>query len=428
MRGGQDDAVVWKRSRSLRRAKLVVAVSFISNLGILAVFKYAEWILGNINHILQTDIASNFSLVLPVGISFYTFQALSYTLDVYRGEIKPEKNIFRYALFVSFFPQLVAGPIERSKNLLPQVDNVQNIRFSFDNFRNGLCLVTYGLFMKLVVADRVALFVDNVFDNYSGYGFVELVLAAVLFAVQILCDFNGYSTIAIGAAQIMGIQLMKNFNHPYLAISIKDFWRRWHISLTSWFTDYLYIPLGGNRKGLPRKMLNTMIVFFVSGLWHGASWHYVAWGLLHGIYHNIETLVNKARGRPRIKKKQLAAGPKVIRIIVTFILADIAWVFFRADSCKIAIKYFLCMFKSFYTTSLMEIGLSGYDWFTIAAALIFMFIIGILHERGIAVREALFKRNIVLRWIFYMIAFWSVLIFGIYGAAYDDSQFIYFQF
>ena len=262
--------------------KLCVAGSLISNLGILCLFKYGNFILSNLTSFASalgiTGANRHLDLLLPVGISFYTFQALSYTIDVYRGDtddgIRVEKNIFKYALFVSFFPQLVAGPIERSKNLLRQIQNIEYIPvWNFDRVRDGFFLMIWGLFQKLVIADRASLLVNNVVNHYQKYGFIELLIAMILFAFQIYCDFSGYTNIARGAAQVMGFSLTNNFRQPYLAVNIKDFWRRWHISLTSWFTDYLYIPLGGNRKGTLRKYLNVFIVFSISGLWHGASWN-----------------------------------------------------------------------------------------------------------------------------------------------------------
>lgn len=220
------------------------------NLGILFIFKYANFAIGNINKIMSlmgvTTIERRLDLLLPVGISFYTFQALSYTFDVYKKDIVPEKNLLKYALYVSFFPQLVAGPIERSTRLLPQVQNVENINvWDYNRIRDGLILMLWGFFQKLVIADRASILVDNVINNYINYGFFEISIAVFLFAFQIYCDFGGYSNIARGAAKVMGFDLMLNFRQPYLAKSIKEFWRRWHISLTSWFTDYLYIPLGG---------------------------------------------------------------------------------------------------------------------------------------------------------------------------------------
>lgn len=269
--------------KSVRLKKWVVAGSFTVNLAILFFFKYFDFALSNVNRILTavgiSMIEKPFDVLLPVGISFYTFQALSYTMDVYRGDVRAERNILKYALFVSFFPQLVAGPIEQSKNLLSQVEKAHTFQlWNYNRIANGAVIMLWGYFQKMVIADRVALLVDTVYDKYWLYGSTALILASVLFAVQIYCDFASYSSIAIGAAEIMGFSLMENFDTPYFSRSVKEFWRRWHISLSSWFRDYLYIPLGGNRKGKVRKYINTMVVFLTSGLWHGASWNFVVWG------------------------------------------------------------------------------------------------------------------------------------------------------
>lgn len=260
--------------------KMIVALSFVFSMGILFYFKYIEFAFISMKRLfLLINIqlsAPAFDIILPVGISFYTLQALSYIVDVYRAETHAEKNFCKYALFVSFFPQLVAGPIERSKNLLKQLSVPRS--FCFENAWEGLLLMLWGYFLKIVLADRIALFVDTVYGDFTTYSGVYLIVATVLFAVQIYCDFSGYSVIAMGAAKILGISLMENFNAPYLSVSIHEFWRKWHISLSSWFRDYLYIPLGGNRKGKLRKYLNTMLVFLLSGLWHGAQLSFIAWG------------------------------------------------------------------------------------------------------------------------------------------------------
>lgn len=277
----------WIKSCSLdeirknRYKKYTVALSFILNLAVLFYFKYCNFALNALGKIFQmAHIELNvpvLDIILPVGISFYTFQALSYTMDIYRNEIYAEKNFFRYALFVSFFPQLVAGPIERSKNLLKQLAEPQ--KMNFQSARDGFLLMLWGFFLKIVLADRIALLVDTVYADHSIYSGWYLIVATVLFAIQIYCDFYGYSTIAMGASEILGIHLMENFNAPYLSTSTTEFWRKWHISLTSWFKDYLYIPLGGNRKGTSiRKHINKLIVFLVSGLWHGASFSFIVWG------------------------------------------------------------------------------------------------------------------------------------------------------
>lgn len=270
----------WNNSKIIRWKRIVVFLSLFVNLSSLFFFKYFNFICNNINMILgKIGFTLNipaFDILLPVGISFYTFQALGYTIDVYRGDIYAEKNILKYALFVSFFPQLVAGPIERSKNLLKQIN--RPVLFNIENVRYGLFTMAYGLFLKLVMADRIAIIIDPILENYESYHGMIIAMCIVLFAFQIYCDFHGYTQIAIGSAKVLGYDLQENFNSPYLAINIKDFWRRWHISLTTWFTDYIYIPLGGNRKGKARKYINTIFVFLCSGLWHGASWAYVAWG------------------------------------------------------------------------------------------------------------------------------------------------------
>ena len=264
----------YEMTKQMVLKKWIVAGSLVINLGMLFYFKYINFALSILmDAFAKIHIQLNipvFDVILPVGISFYTFQALSYTMDVYRDEIYAEKNFFRYALFVSFFPQLVAGPIERSKNLLRQLAVPK--RFCFEDAREGLLLMLWGFFLKIVLADRIAIFVDTVYGNFSTYSGAYLVVATMLFAIQIYCDFAGYSTIAMGSAKVLGIGLMENFDAPYLSTSVSEFWRRWHISLTSWFRDYLYIPLGGSQKGTIRKYINKMIVFLVSGLWHGAAW------------------------------------------------------------------------------------------------------------------------------------------------------------
>lgn len=267
-----------KRQSQVR--KLFLIVGLILNFGMLFYFKYINFVSMTINRIVSR-IGLNFSfpsyeIILPVGISFFIFQAVGYMIDVYRGVIVAEKNPFRYALFVSFFPQLVAGPIERSGNLLRQLR--MTTKFDAKNAKSGLLTIAYGLFLKIVLADNIATLIDPIFDSIYDYSGMQLLFASILFAFQIYCDFNGYTLIAIGSAEILGYGLNKNFDSPYLAVSVKDFWRRWHISLTSWFRDYLYIPLGGSRKGRYRKQLNTMIVFLFSGLWHGAAWKFVVWG------------------------------------------------------------------------------------------------------------------------------------------------------
>lgn len=276
--------LVERNAGNYRRQKVFLVVNLLINLGILFVFKYYNFINESIFHLfslwgIRWEVP-NLGVLLPVGISFYTFQAIGYSIDVYRGDLKAERNLFVYALFVSFFPQLVAGPIERAKNLLPQFR--QKHHFDEANVIRGMKLMLWGYFMKLCVADRLALYVDAVYNNIPQHNGTSLLIASVFFAFQIYCDFGGYSLIAIGAARVMGFSLMENFRRPYFAQSIKEFWGRWHISLSTWFKDYVYIPLGGNRVGRFRHALNLFVTFLVSGIWHGANWTFVLWGGFHG--------------------------------------------------------------------------------------------------------------------------------------------------
>ena len=305
-------------------------------LGVLFFYKYFNFLAGTV-----MDIGAYFQLpmgdltadvILPVGISFYTFQTLSYVIDVYRGEIKTERNFFFYALFVSFFPQLVAGPIERPDNLIPQLREPK--KWSNEDAVKGAKHMLVGFFKKICVADTVAVYVNAVYNNAQTATGIGVILATVLFAVQIYCDFSGYTDIAIGCARIMGIRLMKNFDHPYMATSIKEFWSRWHISLSSWFRDYLYIPLGGNRCSKSRHLFNLFFVFLVSGLWHGAAWTFVIWGAIHGVYQVFGNLTWKLRNKilSKVGLSERSVGIVWIRRVITFVLVSFAWIFFRANS------------------------------------------------------------------------------------------------
>lgn len=277
--------------------KLILSLVIFLCISVLAIFKYVGFFFDNIQKLFSVLHIScsvpEIDILLPVGISFYLFQAIGYVIDVYRGRVKAEKNFLLYATFLSFFPQLVAGPIERAENLLNQFS--ERHYFDYKKVRDNLLLMLWGLFMKMVIADRISIFVDIVYNNYTEHNGWLLVIATVLFAFQIYCDFAGYSTIAIGAAGVMGFTLMENFNSPYCAMGIREFWARWHISLTGWFRDYVYIPLGGNRRGRLLKGINTLIVFFLSGLWHGANWSYICWGLLNGMFIVMEDFYSNLR-------------------------------------------------------------------------------------------------------------------------------------
>lgn len=421
--------------------RIVVAVSFVINLGILAFFKYYDFVLNNINVALSVfsieAFEKPFDLLLPVGISFYTFQALSYTVDVYRGDIEAERNPLKYALFVAFFPQLVAGPIERSVNLLNQVRDVHNMKlWNYERIARGLILMTWGFFLKMVIADRAALLVNEVYNSYWMYGSGELIVATFLFAIQILCDFAGYSIIAIGAAKVMGFSLMENFNAPYFASSIQEFWRRWHISLSTWFRDYLYFPLGGSRCSRTKHYRNIMVVFLVSGLWHGASWNFVIWGFLHGAYQVVgiatRSLRNKAWNVLGVKTEAMSWN--LGKILVTFCLVSIAWVFFRASTLTDAMEILQTMLFGwdpwvFFDGTLFALGLSGDELSILVMAIALLFGVDLIrYFKDESIDDFLISQNLWFRWAVVIFLICAVAVFGVYGPQFIPQQFIYFQF
>ncbi len=403
---------------------------------VLGCFKYFDFLLSSLNELLGifqvSAIVSPIHFLLPVGISFYTFQAVGYVVDVYRGDTEAEHDLVTYALFVAFFPQLVAGPIERSKNLLGQVRKVHT--FSFESLREGFLIMLWGFFLKLVIADRTAVFVDAVYNDYHTYGGVYLILATILFGIQIYCDFAGYSTIAVGAAHVLGIHLMENFEAPYFATSVSAFWRRWHISLTSWFRDYLYIPLGGNRKGKIRKYCNIVVVFFTSGLWHGADWSFVIWGGLNGIYQVIGAVFSPVRKKVAqlMGFSEKSLGGKLLQGIVTFSLVDFAWIFFRASNMKEAFEIIGSMFSIhnpwiLWDGSLYQLGLNQHNFTLMLLAIGILACVDYMKQRGYCIRNVILQQDTWCRWLCYLVGIFTVVILGRYGASYG-STFIYFQF
>lgn len=331
-----------KKEESIRQRKLLLGFSLLFNLGMLALFKYYNFFIESWIDAWKvfgvTMELTTLKIILPVGISFYTFQTLSYTIDVYRKKLEPTSNFIQFAAFVSFFPQLVAGPIERAKNLLPQFANrrVFNSQFAL----SGFYLIIWGLFKKVVIAENCAFFVNQIFDGSLEHSSIELLFGAVLFGLQIYGDFSGYSDIAIGVARLFGFSLMVNFSFPYFSRDIAEFWRRWHISLSTWFRDYLYIPLGGSRGSLFKQIRNVLIVFLVSGFWHGANWTFIAWGALHALLFLPLLLVKSNRTHIDSTKIVLKELPK---IVITFLLVSVAWIFFRADSVTFAFDYIMQM-------------------------------------------------------------------------------------
>lgn len=419
------------------KKKLTVALSFVINLGILFFFKYSNFAMDTVAGFFSLFNVSlnvpHFDIILPVGISFYTFQALSYTMDVYRGDIYAEKDFITYALYVSFFPQLVAGPIERSKNLLKQLNLF--LKFDYARALDGFLIMLWGYFLKVVLADRIAVFVDTVYKNMSSYKGAYMALATILFAVQIYCDFAGYSTIAVGAAKVMGIDIMENFKAPYLSLTVGEFWRNWHISLTSWFRDYLYFPLGGSRKGKVRKNINKMIVFLVSGLWHGADFSFVIWGGLNGLYLVLGEALMPIRNKlvKLFGLNRESVGHRIASCIVTFFLVDFAWIFFRAQSVSeafYAVKSIFTVFNPWVLVdgSVYNCGLGVKEFNLMLIGIFILLFADIQKKRGIVIRSMILKQDAWCRILLIALFVTFILIFGIWGTGYNAASFIYFQF
>jgi len=399
-------------SRQNNKNKFILWSCLIVNLGILFIFKYSNFVIDTINSIpnyIRFGIkVPLLEVLLPVGISFYTFQAIGYTIDVYRGTIKPEKNFFTYALFVSFFPQLVAGPIERAKNLLPQF-NRKHI-FNTEKAMEGFQLMVWGYFMKICVADRAAIYVDTIFNDLSNYSGSSVLLASFLFTIQIYCDFCGYSLIAIGVAKLMGYDLMENFHRPYFSTNIRDFWKRWHISLSSWFMDYVYIPLGGNRCSLRRHLLNLFITFVVSGMWHGANWTFMIWGIYHGILIIISTLCRKYSS----KKTYDYPLHRLIKGICTFLLVMFGWIIFRSNNLEDA---YIAINKIFSKWTDLYVDKTVFFYFSLSFTILFMY--DLLNE---------LNKNIIKKYYYKDLTYSLLIIAIIILGCFSGGKFIYFQF
>jgi alginate O-acetyltransferase complex protein AlgI len=405
-----------------RRKKLWMIASLIANIGVLAIFKYYNFINENISYLLHGAGYENpipfLKILLPIGLSFHTFQAMSYTIEVYRGNQKAERHFGIYALYVMFYPQLVAGPIERPQNLLWQFRKEHH--FDYDRVVSGLKIMLWGFFKKLVIADRLALYVNAVYGQPEHHTGLSMIIATIFFAFQIYCDFSGYSEIAIGTAKVMGFDLMKNFNRPYLAKDVAEFWSRWHISLSTWFKDYLYISLGGNRVAVPRWYFNLFIVFLISGLWHGANWTYIIWGGLNGLYLVFAIIRAKYLDKQFAKLIKLPSRfLAVFNISLTFVLICFSWIFFRAKNVSEAVliikKIGTLKGPVFLDYTLMFYGLCG---------LSILLLRELKHEyfkNSISVFD---NKNAVIRYAAYTIIVMMILLIGVF----DGSQFIYFQF
>lgn len=420
---------------SRTRGVLVLGIAIV--LAVLFTFKYAGFASGALSGALWRLGAGQpvplIRLALPVGISFWTFQTIAYLIDIARGNQAAERNVLSYGLFIAFFPQVSAGPIARSGQLLPQLATKH--RFEYDLMRSGLLLMLWGFFKKLVVADPLAMIVNTVYGDPDKFATdpIVLIAATVAFSVQIYCDFSGYTDIVRGSARLFGVNLLPNFARPYEARSIREFWRRWHMSLMSWFKDYVYIPLGGSRVSPWRRRLNILAVFLVSGLWHGAGLTFVVWGLLNGLYQIVGEWLAPLRERVagQFKLRPESSIRKVIATMITFGLVTIAWVFFRAESMADAFLILQAMLRPVWTShtnyALGHIGLSLIQLKVVAVATATVFITEWISGR-IDLPGLVYRQNVVVRWIIYQGTVMTVVIFGFYGAQYDAASFAYFKF
>jgi alginate O-acetyltransferase complex protein AlgI len=409
---------------TLQKKRILLGLCMLINLGMLAFFKYYNFFTESFSLILtQLGMQSNLktlNIILPVGISFYSFQSLSYSIDIYRGKIKPTNDFISFMTFVSFFPQLVAGPIERASDLLPQFLKAR--AFRKEHLISGFRFILYGLFKKMVIADRMAYFVDLVYDSPDSYNGTVLLAATFMFGIQIYCDFSGYSDIAIGSARLLGFDLMQNFRTPYLASSFRDFWRRWHISLSTWFRDYVYIPLGGNQVNQRRWIINILLTFTLSGLWHGASVTFLIWGFLHGLYLVVEQLISKfAAWHKRLNW---------LNLLITYVLVNLTWIFFRANSIEDCVVIFSGWgnMNIDFMPQLSQAFQTNNEFRVYTISLLAGFPIFLIFELLIKqdnINTLILKSGITFRWMIYLFLAFMIFIFGVLNAA---PQFIYFQF
>lgn len=405
-----------REDKRVGKRKYLVFLFVLLGLLPLLVFKYYNFLNDSFSAGL-TSLGLQFTLpglnwAIPVGISFFTFQAVGYMLDVYHGRVKAEKNLFDYLLFVSFFPQVMSGPISKADELLPQIKSPHT--FDYEQGKQGLKYLLWGMFIKLVIADRLGLFVDTVYANFIHYSGSTCFVASVFYTFQIYCDFAGYSLMAVGIARTLGFNLINNFRRPYLAVSITDFWRRWHISLTRWLTQQVYIPLGGSRCSKIRTYWNIFVTFFVSGIWHGANWTFIVWGVMHGLFQIAE----KALGWQKYEGKNRCV--KTIRICITFLLVNFAWIFFRMPDIRSAFNMFGQIFTHWGIPRFSD--LDGTVWFILIIAMVILFFKD-LHDEFLLHKFSFLKIKPV-RWAVYVVLFSIILMFGVL----DGGQFIYVNF
>lgn len=421
-------ALICKKSKSKRIRYYFTLVACILNVGILLFVKFYLYLANIWNNHINVFQMPMLYILFPLGISFYTLQAVSYCIDVYKERIEAEESFVKYAVFISYFPSIVQGPIVRYKDIAPQL--YRKHYFDYTRVKFGVQLALYGIFKKLVIADRAALCVNDVFGNYCQYGKIWILVGVVLYSVQIYADFSGCVDVCRGVSQMFGIEMINNFNAPYFAVSIKDFWRRWHISLSSWLRDYVYIPIGGNRRGRLRKYCNLLITFLISGIWHGVGIHYLVWGALHGVYQIIGEVIQpfKTKIIMRLNINTQVFSYRLLQRLITFCLVSIAWIFFRANGLREA----LLLIKSFLVNGWLmdfstQTAVSIKDLIVLIVGIFIMICVSVLQQRY-CIREILNRQNMWFRWGIYLIGIYSILIFGMYGSGYSSETFIYMQF
>ena len=417
--------------------QIVLWVTIVVNLGLLFFYKYLDFALVNMSAISSrlgmSFHATKLNLALPVGISFYTFKALSYVLDVYRRKYACTHNFIHYANYISFFPAILSGPIDRANHFIPQLEKKH--KFDYRRVRQGMLLMLWGYFLKLVISDRAAQFANVVYTTPTDYSGAFSLIATLLYAVQIYCDFWGYSSTARGVAQVLGFSIAENFRQPYFATSIGEFWRRWHISLSSWLKEYVYIGLGGNRCSRARKYFNLMVTFLVSGLWHGSSWNYVIWGFLHGTYQIIGDFTKPFRQKS-LQLMHVDINSIVHRNfcrIITSTLVTFSWIFFFANGTKSALRIIHHMFTNFepwtmFDGTLFDVALSRPEFGVLILGIIIVLFVDILKYNHVNIQGWIERQHVLFRWTLYYLVLFTIIVFGVYGSEYSASAFVYFQF
>ena len=413
-----------KQTTHVRIKRVVLSGGILLTAFPLIFEKAGSFIYGSVLHTTKT------SWVVPVGLSFYTLQLVAYLVDIYKGEIDAQINPLKYGLFATFFPQIIQGPIPRYKQLQQELLDGNN--YTPDNLMRGIQLVIWGFFLKYMIADKAAVIVNPIFDNYHAYSGVYIWVAAILYSIQLYADFLSCTTMSQGVGEMFGIHLVNNFNHPYFSTSIKEFWRRWHMSLSFWLRDYVYIPLGGSKRGKISKRINLIITFSVSGLWHGGSWKFLIWGLLHAFYQIMGEIKHDlsakySLNRFKMKSKGLSTA---LHRIGTFILVMFAWIIFRANSFMTSLEMIRTMFMDFYPwvlfdDSLFNLGLNWKELVVLLISIGILFYISKLQERGTVLRDWFSGQNTAVRWIIYLAAIWTIWIFGSYGYGFNANDFIY---